>query len=753
MSKPSIQLATIDSGFELLVHLDQLDSKLTVAELAEFLALTAQDILDALPLERNDTFVAALYVELFELWGGELRPVSSVSTPPPIPLPVPGSELSHGQMLELLRLGIEQGHIAPSAWVLPREPLVVPFNRTHFLQLQQRFELGPSRHGFLELESITQTDSILGTLESAVSDLEAEFEARQAKKDKHLEAVALTRKIVFVSYLQERFWHAAGVKDPRKLAIAGVGEAAQNLLEATLEHLASPPSLGAASTRLMALLDPDASTPDAIELRALIELVGRRPMSVHAETRSRLLDLLERAAFNLSRSPDADRYLQQHQLDALEALLAIDLPGLEEALLEAEDPALVEEVRTHWPEPIEAARDGKSRSPSPLRHLARIATGSKTAVSVIAAGLSEMTIGTFLGRVHDVAVKGRPRAIRSMAGGLLRFVAYSCVQHRPEVVKFFRAPGLSAAEALKLTKGATYSAVIKLLGTKPPIDPAALQAFRQNQAAKLTELKLGQGFMRTRGGIGIMFALNGVLLLHAWSDDSTEPEVRALGVATAMGGLAQTLTRAAELLRVPWLTTFDDPILKGLQRSGKVLGGVFGALSLLSAYLVLEQTWSDSKSAPLLLRDGINFVGSAVTTASWCLEIVGVTSLAGVLGFVGLGIGIVGFAVSVAIDVSTPGVEAAIEGAMERIEQDAVVASRFREMKALNAALDKARDQDAFGINRQLVGDVRDQVSASPPTYHSALKLGFSADEIVQLFDSTHVHVRASLVAFLPPED
>jgi hypothetical protein len=760
------ELATVDSKYEIVVHLKNLEGAVTIEELASLLSLTHCDVIAALQLEANESFTRELYEELRTgPWAGKL--LADLQLPmhakwhDVVSLP-PAALLTFDEVLAYLELGVERGHVHERHWVLPRRDLVLPFPPGALSQLRKQFGTGAARRRVVELRRVDYDPALLARFGAAVDRLEKAVRRSRTLAQAEGGHIAALQKAQSILHLQDRHWFSEHIKDPssittsirdeRRSALRDLSDAVAELEAAAIRDISADKEMRVAAQGVLRFF---MALDEMKPLRDLIAAVSVHPEGVDVETKGTLLDLLERATAALVQSPAEEVFFRDHLLDMIQACFEEPVLGLEDVLATMGNGGLAEAIRGGWKATLADARRGSGApefGKSALVPVGRIARATRSAITIVSAALNEQTIARFLTALHRASngAAARNQAPRNLAALLLRVIAYHCVQHRGSAPVIF-VPPVGHADALRLTKDVTYKRVLDALDDFPGWDGNASPALRakelkkywEEKGKKLRGLRLQEGFMRTRTLIAVTMVLNGAFLLAALDDRESHPAVYSLRVMAGIVGTLQPLTKAAELVRLPSAAKSDDPILKLAQKRGAYLGAIAGVLLTTASLIVLSQHW-DEKPAGVIAADLANVVSTGVSTASWILRIVGSARYVA-FGVAGAIVGLIALGITIAVEMTGIGPEKLFNDYFGFGASGPLSSKRPSLIEKVSELKRKADKVGAFAEFREIGGSVTDNPYTMSPTFHTALQLGFTPSEIAKLFKTTTIFVQTKL--------
>lgn len=736
--------AEIDSSEELIVRLDQAPKELTIEQLSDRICVPTLAIIDSLQLLRNHAFAVALYEGLREEWGGVL-----LADGEEIPLPLAGAlfeqdgDDDHG-VLHYLSLGARLGPVDPTFWRLPKMQFYVTWGGLSGPLLRGiATTSGSRRMECVAVHDETASTTALAELERAIEKLENSMLEAAEQTTRHRAHLGV---LVNAGMVVEQAQRARGAqeRDPeeKELQLAllhRIGHQLDQLQARILDHLINNRPARDAARDLLALFQRNNSKH--AELQAVIEAILEHPERTPSHTRDRLLLLLERAFAALAASPQAERFVELHLCDLLELACASVPDEFRDEWAELEDHDVAEIAREGWAKAFEDARQSLLIRGQPRSLLSSLVKGGSTVGrmgAVIAAGLSDHTIGAFLTALYR-ARGSRVAAAKAISGALLRYIAFHCVQHNSRAQRAFPPPGATKVQVLMASKRASYHRVVKILGDTK-LGP-------EERGKRLAELRLDKGFMRTPRAIGFLVAINALSLFLVVNDEKSAVPVKVLGVLAGAGAIGTSILKYQELQYVRRTLLDESDVLEAKWALQRTAGAIVAGLAFAWSLSILVDDHHKKKGKTVIALDIFGAAGSGSVLMSSVATLWNWTRLATVLGVAGNLIGLAVLVASIIYVITSRGPKQLLEAYLEYLEkplpgdgdQSFVTKVSADILFSLRQTLDEA--EEALAPFKARIGSSEDDPTSGVPTYWKAKHLGFSQNEISALFDVDPVAV------------
>lgn len=740
-------LATLDSAEELVVHLDQQPQVLTVSELSDRICVPIPTILDAFAYESNHAAAVSLYEERRLEWGASLRVGDEdVPLPEPHELFEPAADDASHDVAYYLSLGAMWGNIGPGHWTLPKAKLTIPWGGFQG-PLLDSIDLGvPGRRArCVAVHEPATSRAAIEVLRAKVIALEAAIHRARERATKHQGHLGLLLKGEQVAELAIRSTRARGKElepENRRRRLEQLEEVERQfarLQERVLKRLVQDSEARNAAHEVLALFYTSRSEHEGF--RATVKAVFEAPERVPSSERDELLMWLERGFAALAASPKAEDFVKEHLVDLMEAACGVLPEHFSELWTDIEEPTIARAVREGWRGAFQQVRrqlDIHGGRPSLLKVLVSNGSIAKRMSSVIAAGFSDLTLGAILTALYQHS-GDRAQANKTLAGVLLRYIAFHMVQHRSEVQLAFPPPGATQGQVLAASKQATYDKVLRIVAD-PDANPKKV-------ADELEALDLGRGFMRTPRAIGFVFAVNALTLFAVVDNDDIGSGERVLGVLVGVGAFTQNAMKFDEMLFVRrTLADAKDPRMAERLSIQNRAGAVVAALGLTLSLITLLKDRSRQRSTGLIALDWGNLLASGSGFASSMLSISGAARLATILGLVG---NVLGIAVTVAAIVHTilsrtPATLLEsyldyLEAPLDDGERSIILEHGADLLLELREAISKAKDGlEPFEAR---IGSRETHPWRGKPNFWKAKLMGFGQREIEAMFDADPAEV------------
>jgi hypothetical protein len=766
------KFAEIDSKEEIVVHLGNLRDEISLAELAELLAMPQSQILVHMAQARNWHIARELYKTVREK---VTDPETGATLPDGLPIE---AELEFQEVTE--QLLVIYNHWGPGVtwnWPLPKEDLYLPLFPYLIDQLKLLYMKGPRANRIYGIRR-ADTAAPVEDYRLAVERLESAMSRRAASVwtgyAELFAGLGLARSAVT---MQQQHWSA-------EREFGAITESSFEVKKASLDRLSD--ALGDVEEAAADEFDREAFTEErnaALDLLRMLRATGpMKPLHVVIEAAftaretlmpeylDPIVDYTFRACNALARSCEAEQFTHEHVGDILLEAGKNLTPQAKE-ILEREGGRLGAEVVAEWDATILALRQGLECSERPISPLRWVQRGVRT----YRLGLSSVSSILEQGVVAQVMVALRKgfgmnatvtKVNRGISYLILRSLANSAVQHREKEGELFLAKGERLSKILK-TIEAMEDEVSTFLKGNHTFKEAG--AFWQAKGAQLKSLQV-RPVPRSGAGAafrsGVSFVAFVLVLEPVLKDPSPSSKAQVAAWCGLVGGaLAVTEhgLRAMEFAyaRVPPLKLFlvngtkdfgaFDRWMKVLSGAAALAGAVGNGLRALSASErgkgaeVFFETGAGVANFSVAVGQFAMAIGSAIEKGKWarwagvCLRLGAVANVAGVA------IGLALFAAQLVYDHLTnvgmrPVLLSLIDTLMglPRAEPltDRLMALR-RIAEDSNTALTELESIPGGPFS-----------SGARPTFWTAATSGFSMDAIVLMFRTTDYAVRAHVGPF-----
>lgn len=605
-----IELATVDSAEELLVHLDHLPHQVTIADLAGMLCVPITAILESLAKPRNVEFSHALYEQLnAEVWKGELQDDEGLLFPlPDTTVLVQGGRglAEHEDVVYFLSVGARFGPLDPAFWLLPQQKFIVARDEYARADFSQILTSHQGKQVCLKLFEEPVAHEALGILRGKVEALEKKLKLAAERVADHRLHVGLvqnaTRMLQFLEHDQRNRGFDAEEFRENVANVREVREQFGRLEVRLLDRLNNPRDARNAALDLLGLFRTSRS--EHAEFQAVVRAILERPFRVTAVVFHEFTSLLERAFSALAASPAAEDFVKEHLCALLQAVCE-RMPESAHYLFDDIAGTQVGDTAIHgWRTAFQDIRANLAigTGPSLLEGLAKSGSIGKRVLSIVSAALSEGTIAVILQALIERA-EGRKIGGQQFAGVMLRYLTYTAVQSKLDAQRAFLAPGASPQQVLLAGKSATLPRVKAILA-----DDSLPAAERTKQ---LKALQLDKGVSRTPSTIGAMTVINTMALTVLLTDEDAPLSKKIVGTVASAGAFAQTALMAEEFFYVRRPCTGGDDL--AVQRRWEVqkkLGVGVAALGLALTIMSFEELRHNKASTTRLSLAALDGVAS-----------------------------------------------------------------------------------------------------------------------------------------------
>ena len=299
------EAATIDSDTEIVVHLDFLHDNVPEIQdlgfqwLIDTFQISVWDVLEALRLDANDSYLEVLYAAVYETFDGtawdylavDHRENIDAEYPRPIKMPKPGSfDDTTGYIHNLALLATNSWQ-----WPLPRGDLWLPIPKVLGGKLRGEFKkAGRRRRCYDFTTTLPKAQAIIDEINKRSYALEQAIKASQEiLRDRlsHILVLEKIRRLVFLEQWAFDAGHEVLLQPTATLTqnLEELDSALAALVRPAIEELGEAVNEHASADDLLAMFDP---ASDGADLNALLEQQVATPEALPPSTMDDLVDAL-----------------------------------------------------------------------------------------------------------------------------------------------------------------------------------------------------------------------------------------------------------------------------------------------------------------------------------------------------------------------------------------------------------------------------------------------------------------------------
>jgi hypothetical protein len=751
------KFAEINSEHEIVVHLGNLESEMTLGELADLFGVTQTEILFALNLPLNASAGRLLYRAVREKMALGNDP-DAPELPPDetIPRPVNITNL-------LLATAQHWGEGESWTWEMPKQDIYLPL----YDALVDQLTILYARRTKTDRKYVVgRADTVrVEDYELAVTRLENAMAARAAKLwTGYAELFAAVGLIRAAVTMQQQHWTAeaesGGITEESfakksasveklSVAVAALEEKAAQ----TFDDAAYAEERAAAKALLDMFTVDEAGTN--LPLQTLIEAAYTQRRTVAPAQLSRIHSATIRACQALAQSCEVERFTREHAVDILQEAGA-NLTKEAKFLLTRDGGALGAEVIREWEATILALRRGlhcEEASTSVLRHIQRGIRTYRLGLSGVSALLEQGVVAQVMVGLHRGLGQGSTvtKVTRGMSRLILRSLANNAVKHRAADGEIFLASGDRLSEILKKINrfDTEYS---EILASKGPKD---LGKFWLDRGDELKNLQV-RPVPRSAGGAtirtGVSF-LAFLVMLQPVAEHGADEERDANYWAAIFGLIGGSLNLGEHALRRLEFTFKGAPFTilwgtgeAGLKKFDKWMKFMSGAASIAGAVgnacRIGADGRFDSKDAFEVAALGVN------ATIGICQVLLGAKVWLRGAALWNAWAGAVGIALFIAQIVyehyNNVGVRPTLKSLIDATEKLRRAGGIAKELQKVRSIVED--DDTALSVLADVPGGPSDPTPR--PTYWTAARAGFPRESIEAMFGATPASVRTYVGAF-----
>lgn len=752
------KFAEIDSKEEIVVHLGNLQDEMSLAELAELLAMPQSQILVHMAQARNWHIARELYKTVREK---VTDPETGATLPEGLPIE---AELEFQEVTE--QLLVIYNHWGPGVtwnWPLPKQDLYLPLFPYLIDQLKLLYMKGPRAD---RIYSVRRADTAapVEDYRLAVERLETAMHRRAAKLwTGYAELFAGLGLVRSAVDMQQQHWAA-------ELEFGGVSETSFAANKASVDRLSD--ALADLETQAAEEFDHEvfaeerAAADDLLHmlsatgptkpLHVVIEAAFTARETLLPEYLDPLVDYTFRACNALARSCEAERFTREHVGDILlEA--GRDLTPAAKEILERDGGRLGKDVIAEWNTTIHALRQGLECSKRPVSVLRWVQRGVRT----YRLGLSSVSSILEQGVVAQVMVALRKgfgadatatKVTRGFSQLILRSLANNAVQHREQKGQLLLAKGDRLSTILK-TLDEMQDDVSNFLKTEHT--RAEVRKFWVQKGDALKKLQV-RPMPRSGGGAAFRSGISLVALFMI-----VEPVVEAGGIhgdwrkqsaawAGIVSGSLSLTEHGSRTMEFAWtgFQRLGEEQIKSFDRWMKYLSGLAALAGAVGNGFRGWMAAERGKSADVFFESAAGLANLAValgqglmtrSASAWALRV------GALLNVGGIAVGIALFAVQIIYERATNlGLRPVLLSLVDTLVE-------LRRSSPLESGLMKFRELAEEGDTALCT---LPEVSGGPysldarPTYWAAARAGFSKEAIALMFGASAHEIRTHVGAF-----